>query len=174
MCLCQISITPIFVYSPKCYCTKTCPMPLDELKQNCTSGQLHPDQCNTCLQCAKSRGQECGGLFNRLGVCGVGLRCLVRYNVPKGSNGRLQENNSAGECVSEDSKSCPGKQWVLITKIVIWGNFFSGENKLTIYKEWLLTFFFFKYFQGQRLNISRGESIVDLEGQELLQVNDST
>ena len=99
----------IFVNSPKCYCTKTCPIPLEELKRNCTSGQLHPDQCSTCLQCAKSRGQECGGLSNRLGVCGVGLRCLVRFNVPKGSNGRLQENNSAGECVSEDSKSCPGK-----------------------------------------------------------------
>ncbi len=49
---------------PKCYCTKLCPQALSSVQKNCTSGQLLPDICGTCLQCAKTRGQECGGLRN--------------------------------------------------------------------------------------------------------------
>ena len=42
------------------------------------------------------------------GVCGAGLKCLVRFNVPRGGNGRLQENEAFGECVSDTSELCPG------------------------------------------------------------------
>ena len=94
---------------PKCYCTSTCPIPLDDLKSNCTSGQLLPDLCGTCLICAKSRGQKCGGLNNQLGVCGVGLRCLVRFQLKRGSHGIQEENNATGTCVSDTSDLCPGK-----------------------------------------------------------------
>ena len=101
---------------PKCYCTSTCPIPLDDLKSNCTSGQLLPDLCGTCLICAKSRGQKCGGLNNQLGVCGVGLKCLVRFQLKRGSHGIQEENNATGTCVSDTSDLCPGKYLILQTK----------------------------------------------------------
>ena len=63
---------------PKCFCTNLCPVSLPQLKRNCTSGQMFPDECGTCLVCAKTRGQDCGGFRNKIGVCSVGLRCLVR------------------------------------------------------------------------------------------------
>ena len=99
---------------PKCYCTTTCPIPLADLKSNCTSGQLLPDLCGTCLICAKSRGQECGGLNNQFGVCGVGLKCLVRFQLKRGSHGIQEENNANGTCVSDTSDLCPGKCFYLI------------------------------------------------------------
>lgn len=71
-------------------------------------GQLLPDECSVCLQCAKTRGQACGGYKNRRGQCGLGLRCLVRFNVPRGSDGRDEENSGEGQCVAEDSPLCPG------------------------------------------------------------------
>ena len=67
-----------------------------------------PDECSTCLTCAKFRGERCGGFKNRAGQCGLGLRCLVRFNVSRGSNGREEENSAEGKCVPEDSKLCPG------------------------------------------------------------------
>ena len=59
------------------------------------------------MQCAKTRGQACGGYKNRRGQCGLGLRCLVRFNVPRGSDGRDEENSGEGKCVAEDSPLCP-------------------------------------------------------------------
>ena len=50
---------------PKCYCTDLCPVPLETLKKECKSGQLLANQCHSCLECAKSRGEKCGGLQNR-------------------------------------------------------------------------------------------------------------
>ena len=74
---------------------------------NCTLGQLLPDECSTCLQCAKMRGESCGGFRNRRGQCGTGLRCLVRFSVPRGSDGREEENSAEGICVADDSTLCP-------------------------------------------------------------------
>ena len=74
---------------------------------NCTLGQLLPDECSTCLQCAKMRGESCGGFRNRRGQCGTGLRCLVRFSVPRGSDGRKEENSAEGICVADDSTLCP-------------------------------------------------------------------
>ncbi len=91
----------------------------------CASGQLLADTCGTCLKCAKAEGQSCGGLKNIEGECGVGLTCLVRYNVPRNGNGRVQENRgkrevnthefvmimfcfvAVGTCVDKDSPLCP-------------------------------------------------------------------
>ncbi len=42
------------------------------------------------------------------GTCGVGLKCLVRFNVPRNTDGRKQENEATGICVPEDSALCPG------------------------------------------------------------------
>merc|ERR1719270_603995 len=94
--------------NPKCFCTNLCPISLHELKRNCTSGQMFPDECGTCLVCAKSRGEECGGLRNKIGICSAGLKCLVRFSIPRNSDGRQEENEAVGTCVSEDSSLCPG------------------------------------------------------------------
>ena len=67
-----------------------------------------PDECGSCLVCAKDRGQGCGGFRNEVGTCSLGLKCLVRFNVPRDSDGWKEENNAVGTCVSEESPLCPG------------------------------------------------------------------
>ena len=92
--------------NPKCFCTNLCPDTLPELKANCLSGQMLPDECGTCLVCAKTRGQECGGFKNRIGTCILGFKCLVRFN----ANDPQEEHQAVGTCVDEDSPLCPGPE----------------------------------------------------------------
>ena len=42
------------------------------------------------------------------GVCGIGLKCLVRFSVERDSLGIKEENSAVGTCVPENSKLCPG------------------------------------------------------------------
>jgi hypothetical protein len=53
------------------------------------------------------QGEECGGYFNRDGICGTGLTCLVRFEIPRNGDGRSQENVASGQCVDSNSPLCP-------------------------------------------------------------------
>merc|ERR1712226_1599597 len=95
---------PVFRHSPaslrKCYCSPQCP-DLQDLSQNCRSGQLQTDPCGVCLQCAPGFGETCGGFANAEGTCAGGLGCLVKYN-PK----LEAEHNQTGQCVVEQGRDC--------------------------------------------------------------------
>ena len=95
---------------PKCYCTELCEKSLNDLKQECSSGELHQDGCGACLTCAKALGETCGGQFNVFGSCAGGLTCLI--DIPRNtsrttSERRNVENVLTGVCVSDRSSQCP-------------------------------------------------------------------
>ena len=47
--------------------------PDDEL--NCKGG-LTTGKCGCCNACAKIEGEKCGGIFDILGICDAGLKCV--------------------------------------------------------------------------------------------------
>ena len=51
----SLDCLPAFTHAPsslsKCYCSSLCPS-IEDLRQNCPSGQLQTDPCGVCLQCA--------------------------------------------------------------------------------------------------------------------------
>ena len=51
----SLDCLPAFTHAPasltKCYCSSLCPS-IEDLRQNCQSGQLQTDPCGVCLQCA--------------------------------------------------------------------------------------------------------------------------
>ncbi|KAI4897405.1 hypothetical protein NFI96_005669, partial [Prochilodus magdalenae] len=39
-------------------------------------GQKVMQLCSCCPECAKQKGEICGGLFNKIGICDRGLECV--------------------------------------------------------------------------------------------------
>merc|ERR1712080_604108 len=69
----------------------TCP---EVVATDCTSGELVYGSCGNCQECAKARGEICGGPFNALGLCASNLTC----------HGQVDDDiNSQGICC------CPSK-----------------------------------------------------------------
>merc|ERR1711936_941659 len=100
----SLDCLPVFTHNPaslrKCYCSTQCP-DLQDLRDNCRSGQLQTDPCGVCLQCAPGFGETCGGFANADGTCAGGLGCLVKYNP------RVEaEHNMTGQCVVEQGRDC--------------------------------------------------------------------
>ncbi len=82
-CLSVFTHTPSHL--PKCYCVRSiCPDSLSRVRITCGSNQLIEDECGVCLECARARGQSCGGNRNREGEqwgCLQYLSVQIIYNV---------------------------------------------------------------------------------------------
>ena len=68
----SLDCLPAFTHAPsslaKCYCSSLCPS-IEELRQNCPSGQLQTDPCGVCLQCAPGVSWGLRLIILRMVIC---------------------------------------------------------------------------------------------------------
>ena len=82
-----------------CYCQKhlNCPE-VETLKKTCKGG-LTLDVCGCCEECAKVKGENCGGPWGIDGTCDEGLAC---------DRGQYPKHHTIGVCTIKVSSAKPG------------------------------------------------------------------
>nr|API81342.1 venom toxin [Hemiscorpius lepturus] len=79
----------VLIASCHCWPRKHCTEPCGPFPNDCENG-VTKDYDGCCAICAKGEGEECGGLWNDYGVCGVDLVCETNgeasseYDLPRG------------------------------------------------------------------------------------------
>merc|ERR1712055_154696 len=67
------------------HCT-VCDLPISsDSHDKCPTGFAVLDECGVCMQCTKSTGEECGGIWNHAGVCTYYHTCAQAYGAPEDS-----------------------------------------------------------------------------------------